>query len=285
MCTFPGTAGVCHQAALEQQEYAETRPRCDCHALRAHRSQAEKLAGATRAQIAAMSVDDIQALVHELQVRQIELDVREKDLRRAQAELAWLASFPKLNPNPVTSFDLDGRVHYLNPAAERLFPDIHQRGTDHPWLVDWESVAGPFRQGDTRFTTRTVSVGERFYLQTIHSVPETEWVRVYGTDVTQQRRAEEQQAKERANLQAIFGVVNVGLLLIDRQGVVRRVNDTVSRWVGKDLLACCDLQPGDFVGCVHALADPAGCGHTPHCIVCPIRNTFQSVLRTRTAHP
>ena len=41
-----------------------------------------------------------------------------------------------------------------------------------------------------------------------------------------------------------------------------------------------NAQPGDIVGCIHALADPAGCGHTPCCASCPIRNTFTSVLRT-----
>ena len=69
-----------------------------------------------------MSVEEVQVLANELLVRKAELEVREEDLHRAQAEFAWLASFPKLNPCPITSFDLDGRVHYLNPAAEQLLP-------------------------------------------------------------------------------------------------------------------------------------------------------------------
>ena len=243
-------------------------------------SQAETLADATHGQIEAMSMEDLQALVYEFLVRKTELDVREEDIHRAQAELAWLASFPRLNPCPITSLELDGRIHYLNPAAEQLLPDIRQRGIDHPWLTDWESVAGRFRQGDTQAITRRVNVGELCYQQVIHLLPEGERVRIYGMDVTQEQRAEEQQAKERANLQAIFDVVNVGLLLIDRQGAVRRVNDTVSRWVGKDPSACSGLQPGDFVGCIHALANTEGCGHAPRCASCPVRNTFQSVLQS-----
>ena len=57
----------------------------------------------------------------------------------------------------------------------------------------------------------------------------------------------------------------------------------VSRWVGKDLSAGGGAQPGDLAGCIHALASPAGCGHTPHCASCPIRNTFESVLRSGQA--
>jgi PAS domain S-box-containing protein len=94
------------------------------------------------------------------------------------------------------------------------------------------------------------------------------------------RRSEESLARERLNLQTIFDAVNVGLLLIDEDGVVRRVNETASRWVGKDFSASSCLQPGDFLGCIHAIADPAGCGHTRFCALCPIRNSFETALRS-----
>ncbi len=99
---------------------------------------------------------------------------------------------------------------------------------------------------------------------------------------SQTRRSEslaEALAKEHANLQAVFDVVNVGMLVIDEDGAVRQVNNTVSRWLGRDVAISDSDQPGDLVGCIHALAEPAGCGHTPHCVSCPIRNTFASVLR------
>ena len=76
----------------------------------------------------------------------------------------------------------------------------------------------------------------------------------------------------------MFDVVNVGMLVIDEDGTVRQVNNTVSRWLGRDVAINDSDQPGDLVGCIHALADPAGCGHTPRCASCPIRNTFASVL-------
>jgi PAS domain S-box-containing protein len=94
------------------------------------------------------------------------------------------------------------------------------------------------------------------------------------------RRSEESLARERINLQTMFDAVNVGLLLIDEDGVVRRVNETASRWVGKNFSASNSLQPGDYLGCVHAIADPAGCGHTLFCTLCPIRNSFETALRS-----
>ncbi|GEM_PF-1552602 len=99
-------------------------------------------------------------------------------------------------------------------------------------------------------------------------------------DITERKLTEEALNRERTNLQKIFDLVSVGLLLIDEQGVVRRVNNTVSAWMGKDFSLSPDKQPGNVVGCAHALSDPAGCGDTKHCLTCPIRNTFERVLRT-----
>ncbi|RPH75277.1 hypothetical protein EHM76_02005, partial [bacterium] len=49
--------------------------------------QAEARLRATKRDVAAMPVKDVQQLVHELQVHQIKLDMQNKELRRVQAEL------------------------------------------------------------------------------------------------------------------------------------------------------------------------------------------------------
>ncbi|MDD5730867.1 MAG: ATP-binding protein [Candidatus Omnitrophica bacterium] len=94
----------------------------------------------------------------------------------------------------------------------------------------------------------------------------------------ERKRIEEYLAGERRNLQMIFDVVNVGMLLIDDHGVVKRINNVVERWSGKSFSYDSNFQPGDILGCIHALNEPQGCGHTPHCAVCPIRKAFESVL-------
>ncbi len=99
-------------------------------------------------------------------------------------------------------------------------------------------------------------------------------------DVTGRKRAEESLVRERANLQTIFDAVNVGMMLIDPAGAVKRVNNAVARWIGKAPAAIREDQPGNLLGCAYALGDAAGCGHTSHCASCPIRNTFESVLRS-----
>jgi PAS domain S-box-containing protein len=55
--------------------------------VKVFRRQAEELLRATKRDIAAMPVKDMQQLVHELQIHQIELDMQNEELRRTQLEI------------------------------------------------------------------------------------------------------------------------------------------------------------------------------------------------------
>jgi PAS domain S-box-containing protein len=99
-------------------------------------------------------------------------------------------------------------------------------------------------------------------------------------EIAERKKAESALIIEQKNLQTIFDSVNVGLLLINQLGEVKRVNNVISRWFGREIVANMVTKPGDLVGCIHALTFPGGCGLSPHCAFCPIRNTFESVLKT-----
>ena len=116
--------------------------------------------------------------------------------KQAEAETERLATFPKLNPNPIVETDMAGNVQFLNPVAERLFPDIRELGLAHPWLSDWEALVRTCREGGRQRSVREVSVAGRWYLQTINFVRETERIRIYGLDITERRTAE-MELKER----------------------------------------------------------------------------------------
>ncbi len=64
------------------------------------------------------------------------------DRRQAGQELARLASFPELNPSPILEIDLDGCITYINPFAQKLFPDITEKGVNHPYLAAWQDFVG-----------------------------------------------------------------------------------------------------------------------------------------------
>jgi PAS domain S-box-containing protein len=112
------------------------------------------------------------------------------EITKAEEKIEHLASFPMLNPNPVAEVDFAGQAHYLNPAAELLFPDLRERGAEHPWLHDWETVVPVLRKNGSKEIVREVNVGDRWCQQTLHLVEGAQLIRIYGMDITERKHAE-----------------------------------------------------------------------------------------------
>jgi PAS domain S-box-containing protein len=88
---------------------------------------------------------------------------------------------------------------------------------------------------------------------------------------------------ERGNLQAMFDAAEVGMLLIDENAEVIRVNTIAAQLVGTDAAELLQRRAGSVLGCVYAARAPLGCGRTEECPLCPIRHSIQRVLRTHEA--
>ena len=84
------------------------------------------------------------------------------------------------------------------PRPNELFPDIGQRGADHPWLANWQAVAEACRTGQAP-SDRDVTVGGRVYHQAIHFMPQTGRIRTYGFDIAERKQAEEESQAARAS--------------------------------------------------------------------------------------
>jgi PAS domain S-box-containing protein len=125
------------------------------------------------------------------QLRTETTSMMENELKRAQAEIEWLATFPLLSPRPIVEIDTDGRIYFVNPAAESLFPDLRQKGSGHPWLANWRSFLIDARDKFGESPSRQIQIGDRWYGQTFFIVPQTERVRIYGADITARRQAQE----------------------------------------------------------------------------------------------
>jgi signal transduction histidine kinase len=120
----------------------------------------------------------------------LEHDIIER--KRAVEVQDWLASFPKLNPMPIVEIGREGSVKYLNPAAERTFPDLRQAGLGHPWLLGYEKLEQACRESGTNMCIREVRVDGAWYQQMVDYVPTSQCLRIYGFDITERKRAEEE---------------------------------------------------------------------------------------------
>ena len=85
---------------------------------------------------------------------------------------------------------------------------------------------------------------------------------------------------ELANLQTIFNAAPVGMLLLDENSQIVRVNNVIGQIVNKDVWELIEARPGDGLCCIHATESPNGCGQGSFCRKCIARNTFNHVMKT-----
>jgi PAS domain S-box-containing protein len=128
-------------------------------------------------------------------------DITER--RRTAKRTQWLASFPEQNPTPIIEFDVaTGNIHYQNPAAVELFPDLPSQRLRHPYLAGILAEAETLRRGSGEPAHREVAAQGRYYAQTIDYIRETDRLRVYATDITERKHTEDQIKVLNAELEA-----------------------------------------------------------------------------------
>ncbi len=116
-------------------------------------------------------------------------DITER--KKAEAELAYRATFPEMNPNPVIEVDTGGDIKYVNPAARTIFPDLVTQGDEHPFIKGLTTLVNRIENEETTSIIREVHIGEEWYEQAISQVPNSRNLRIYGRDITSRKKADE----------------------------------------------------------------------------------------------
>jgi PAS domain S-box-containing protein len=215
----------------------------------------------------------------------LETRVRERtaELSSANTKLAYLASFPEQNPSPIMEVDLDGNIRYANPATLRFFPDLPKRGTAHPWLADWATVARPFLEGQTDSGGRDVTIGGRTFEEQFCYFAHDRFVRIYGSDITERERAEEELRESEARFRSLMEQAGDGFELLDAEGRYVDANSATCRQLrySKEELLRMTIRDVD------PLMSPATYSARFRSLVGQPSTTFESVHRRkdRTAFP
>ena len=177
--------------------------------------------------------EELLATNEELRSVNEELEAVNAELSAKMDELAYVASFPEHNPNPIVEADFAGHIRYTNPAALRLFPDLVARGSTHPWLAGWQAAAQQIRQEDgSAPSSRTVVVAERTYHQVLCLVADESVMRSYGLDITERGRAEATLRASEERFRTLSDNAQNSIARFDRAGRYLYVNPFVTRTLG-----------------------------------------------------
>lgn len=88
-------------------------------------------------------------------------------------------------------------------------------------------------------------------------------------------------AEKQKNMEAIFDAAPVGMMLIDEQTVVKRVNNTIANMLKRDYKEIIDKKFGDALGCVNIIDTGKTCGQNPCCEVCKLHTAIDTILKSK----
>ncbi len=116
-------------------------------------------------------------------------DITER--KNSEAQIAWLASFPALNPNSVVEVDLEGNIQYANSATETTFAEFKKSGLKHPFFSDWHKVVTTLKTKKKSTFSREQEIETHWYYQDFTFFPQNNRVRIYTVNIDELKQAED----------------------------------------------------------------------------------------------
>ena len=148
-------------------------------------------------------------------------DITER--KKSIEEVEKLAKFPTENPNPVLRISKDGTVLYHNYPSESLLEHWHYK-EGKPLQDRWfQFVLDALKDDDIK--TVETEIGNKVTSLTFAPIVERDFVNVYGLDITERKKAEEELRESKEKLEKLARIDSLtgcysrgyGLELLDRQ--------------------------------------------------------------------
>ncbi len=190
------------------------------------------------------------------------------DLRHAEELSSHLASFPKLNPNPVLETDAAGRIIYANPGSTAILESLGlDKGAGDIFLPpDLDKVLASWDKRSSMVFDREIAIGNRIIAETVHLVPELEVVRIYAHDITERIRADEALRESERRYRELVQNANSAIIRWKTDGTIVFFNEFAESFFGYNaeeiigrsvglLLPEAESSGGDLTGLVREIVD------------------------------
>jgi signal transduction histidine kinase len=124
--------------------------------------------------------------------------------KKAQEELEHLASFPRLNPNPLIEVDFSGEITFCNVAALSVLKELDIQEDCRVFVPnDIKAISDALRRekGEQSLYSE-MTIKNRVFSENIYVIRGLNVVRIYIQDITKRKRAEEALKQETLQLEA-----------------------------------------------------------------------------------
>ena len=161
-------------------------------------------------------------------------DVTER--KKSQRQIEHLASFPRLNPNPIMEMDKDGTITYCNEAALKRAAELGSEGDVRVLLPgDINEILGKARRADEALTFfRDVTVRGRTFEDSIQTLRDLHVVRVYCREITKRKQMEHALRRSAEEYRLLMEEAADGILMTDEKGTIVAVNARLCEMLGRE---------------------------------------------------
>jgi len=159
-----------------------------------------------------------------------------RERRQAEKNSEHLASFPRINPNPVLEVNSFGEVIFHNNAAAKILKELHQGEKTSLFLPDdvrliLKSLS---RKKEKRFS-REVRICERTFEENIYTAPSFKTFRIYATDISARKQAEKDLLTTNQRLSLLSDTSAQLLATKNPQEIVKKLCKKVMQHLGCDI--------------------------------------------------
>ncbi|NLV27771.1 MAG: PAS domain S-box protein [Methanomicrobiales archaeon] len=193
--------------------------------------------------------------------------------------------------------DPEGKLVYVSPSCKQITGYTPEEMYQDPGLINRMVYEEDLSRWKRHMENHTIEKGTLILdYRIVHKNGDIVWInhtcqsvfngrnqylgrRIGNTDISNRKKTEVFLLHERNNFLKIFSAAPVGLLLLDKDRVIREANQAIASMVLRDPADIIRTKGGEGLGCVHSTENPGGCGYSTSCPSCPLRIGIESVLK------
>jgi PAS domain S-box-containing protein/putative nucleotidyltransferase with HDIG domain len=160
--------------------------------------------------------------------------------KRSEDELECLASFSRLNPNPILDIDADGMVTFFNSSTLEVLKKAGLKEDARVFLpADLGVLLNALRnEEELRTLYREVKIQDRTFGEDIHLSEKHKVLRIYAFDITKRKQAEEALLESEEKYRMIFNATGTAAMILEEDTTISLINsefETLSGYSKEDV--------------------------------------------------